>query len=372
MAAALSVLCLGSACRESGSHGSGQDGGNQDASPSVSTNDVSTSASDGKDDLGQNGGADAGPSGDVSADIGVRFDAQVDTGVSIDASASSSWSAACSAYAKALCGLMAYSPEYLKMEFGTEENCEGRYGGAACESRMASAGSNMTPIGLAACAQALTAQSYGDYLLRLPAECSVPGSRAVNSPCTYYAQCQSGVCVMEPAVFCGTCKAKVPLGVSCNPNARECEDGLVCLNYTCTTLTAEGSACTSLSECESGLACFGGFCVRVKSQGEACTDGIECDPQQDLTCIPNASGGGRSCMPITYASAGESCGSWAAMECLDSAVCVGRDATTGIGVCSAAVADGAPCTNGVTYCQAPSLCINGKCQTAADIAPSCN
>jgi hypothetical protein len=373
VAAAWCMLWASVGCRESGSHAVGQDGGKQDVAPSASTNDVGTTTIDGKGEVAPSTGADAGgPSRDGSADIRVRLDAQVGIDLSMDASGSSSWSAACSAFAKAACRLIGCNPSYLYEHFGSEGNCEDRYGGAACEARMTSEGSHVTPSNLAACAQAMATDSCNDYRVRLPADCSWPGDRANNSSCTYGEQCQSGVCELAEGTFCGTCKARLPAGGSCMPGTRECQDGLFCVDSVCTKLGSDGDACTSASQCDWGLTCVGGLCVGLKSQGAACADVIECDPAQDLTCVPNASGGGSSCMPRTYAGAGESCGSWAAMECLDSAICKGMDAVTGIGVCSAPVADGSPCATGVTACQAPALCINGKCQTAADMASSCN
>jgi hypothetical protein len=371
MAAAWCVLCLGTACRESGGRAGGQDGGRQDAAPSASTNDVGTTTSGGKDEVGPNTGADAGPNRDGSGDIGVRLDAEVSTGVSIDASASSSWLSACSAYAKAACKLDACRPYAIYAFFGSEENCEARHDTVNCEAQMTSAGSHVTPSSLAACAQAMATESCADASVRLPAECSWQGDRANNSACAFGQQCQSGVCELSYGMACGTCKPRMPADGACMPGTWECQDGLSCF-HVCIEPESDGDACTSPFQCGWGLTCVGGLCVGVKSQGAACTDGIECDPAQDLDCIPNASGGGSSCMPTTYAGAGESCGSWAAMDCLDNAICEGMDAVTGIGVCSAAAADGSPCATGIAACQAPSLCINGKCQTAADRASSCN
>jgi hypothetical protein len=227
---------------------------------------------------------------------------------------------------------------------------------------MTSAGSHVTPSSLAACAQAMATESCADASVRLPAECSWQGDRPNNSACAFGQQCQSGVCEVSYGMSCGTCKARLPVGGACMPGTWECQDGLSCF-HVCIKPGSNGDACTSPLQCGWGLTCIGGLCVGVKSQGAACTDGTECDPAQDLDCIPNASGGGSSCMPTTYAGAGESCGSWAAMECLDYALCKGMDAVTGIGVCSAAVADGSPCATGIAVCQAPALCISGKCLT---------
>jgi hypothetical protein len=407
-------------CRESGSSAGRQDGGKQDAALGASSDDVSTSGSGEKDEVEPGSQEEAGPSGDMSADLSAqveaetgkdvhldawletetdaaadddtsaRLDAQVLTDVSMDAPASPSWSAACSAYAQAVCRLTACYPNTLYTQFGSGQSCEDRYGGAACEARVTSAGSHVTPSNLVACAQALATQSCADYLVRFPAECSWQGDRVDGSSCTYSPQCQSGICVPALGTFCGTCRAKVPVGASCPATARLCQDGLICVGsvcpgpvtdagtcnqstqWVCTKPGSDGDACISVGQCNWGLACVGGRCVRVKGRGEACTAAIECDPEQDLTCILNASGKGSTCMARSYAGAGESCDGTVGLGCLDNAICKGKDgAPAAIGVCSGAVGNGSSCGTGVA-CQMPSLCIKGKCQTAADMASSCN
>jgi hypothetical protein len=128
----------------------------------------------------------------------------------------------------------------------------------------------------------------------------------------------------------------------------------------------------SVDQCNWGLTCVGSRCVRVKSMGATCSNVMECNPEEGLTCLPNAAGSGSSCQPRSWADAGESCNCFTGLLCLDNAICKG---TTGlaalIGVCSAAAANGAPCGTGMA-CQYPALCIGGKCQAAVDMASSCN
>lgn len=372
MAVAMCILWSGTACHNSGSNAVLRDGGKQDATASGGTNEAGTSAGG---STGGTGGVGVGAGGatvsgrDASADVGARVETGSDGAA--DTSASPSWSAACSAYAKAACRLYACRPYAIHAFFGSEQNCEARRDSVNCEAQMTSAGSHVTPSSLAACAQALATMSCADSSVRRPAECPWQGDRANNSACAFDQQCQSGVCEPALGMPCGTCKARQPAGGACMPGTWECQDGLSCF-HVCIEPGSNGAACTSPSQCGWGLTCVGGLCVGVKSQGAACADEIECDPAQDLTCVPNASGSGSSCMPTTYAGAGESCGSWAAMDCLDSAICKGMDSVTGIGVCSAAVADGSPCATGIAVCQAPALCISGKCQRAVDVASSCN
>jgi hypothetical protein len=61
----------------------------------------------------------------------------------------------------------------------------------------------------------------------------------------------------------------------------------------------------------------------------------------------------------------------AGVMCSAGAICKGIDSRPAlVGVCSAAVEDGAPCADPLE-CSYPSRCISGKCKTAAEEAPSC-
>ncbi len=390
IAVAACILLFGDACRESGSGAGVRDGGKQDAFANMSTSDVTTSDLNGNDagtsgnvggsEVGSVIGGDTAEGREASAEVDARFQVDVGSGASADALDSSSWSPACSAYAKAACTLIACIPSGLHVLFGSEQNCENRYGGAACEAQMTSVGSHVTQSSLAACAQALATESCAEARTEFPAECSWQGDRANNSPCTYAQQCESGVCVPATGTFCGTCQAKLPVGASCPSTAHACQNGLVCTDsvssggdWFCTEPGSEGDACVSPAQCAWGLTCFGARCVRVRSQGDACTNTVECDQGQDLTCSPNVSGIASSCIPRTYADAGESCGTTAAMECLDNASCVDKTGSPAVtGVCSASAANGESCEIGTTNCQYPALCIGGKCKTAADMASSCD
>jgi hypothetical protein len=365
-----------------------RDGGEPDAAASGGTNEVGTSAggtTGGTADVGVGTGGVAGAGKDASADV----DARVETGSHgpADTLASASWPIACSAYAKAVCRLAACRLYTIYLIFGSEENCEARYGGVECEAQMTSAGSRVTPSSLSACAQALSAESCGDNWSLVPAECSWQGSLADNSSCTYDQQCQSGLCDLAAGTWCGLCKAKIPAGGSCPITKRECQNGLVCAETLCSVVTdagicnqgqwvctmpaSEGDACVSPVQCNWGLVCEGGRCVRVKSRGAACADGLECNPEEGLTCLPNPSGSGNSCQPWSWADAGESCNDFAGLECLDSAICKAKDGSgASVGVCSAAAAPEAPCGTDIA-CQYPARCIGGKCQTASDMASSC-
>lgn len=396
VAAMMCILWSGTACHNSGGSAVLRDGGKQDATSSASTNDVGTSASGGEDDVG-------GSSRDVSADVGARPetetasevntdiavppDAQARTDVSLDVL--DSWSAACLAYAKALCRVRACHLYFIPMLFGSEQNCEARYGGVNCVAQMNSPGSRVTPSSLSTCAQALSTESCADADVQDPAECAWQGALADQASCTYDQQCQSGLCDLASGTWCGSCKEKIPLGGSCPISKHECQSGLVCadsvcngtvtdagtcsggLQWVCTKPASEGDACMSVSQCNWGLVCVGGRCVGVKSKGAACASGIECNPEEGLTCLPNASGSGGSCQPRSWADAGESCNNFDGLQCLDNAICKGTNGlAASIGVCSAAVANGAPCGNGIA-CQYPALCIGGKCQAAVDVASSC-
>ena len=339
-------------------------------------------------DGGSAGAATDGQSGSGGAPDGGKADAagsgnEVGTGAGGSVSDApldaSSWSTACSAYAKAICGVInTCSVAALHHLFGTLQNCEARYGDTGCETQGNAPGSTLTPSALTACAQAWSTKTCEEYQFSVPAECAFHGTLADNAPCTYGHQCQAGACYMGDQSWCGTCKAKGKLGDSCSPLFRSCEDGLTCAEpsqsvWVCAKPLSEGTACYSHPECDLGLRCVDGHCARAKLLGEACT-GNDCDyTQHDVICLGTADGGGSVCAQLSYSAAGESCNDnngLGLVTCGNSAFCQTKNGGSG-GSCVAALADGAPCNTSTGVCLYPALCINGKCTRAADVAGTC-
>lgn len=135
-------------------------------------------------------------------------------------------------------------------------------------------------------------------------------------------------------------------------------------------IQSKSSSCVSSYQCTWGFTCIDGHCKTVKQVGDPCSTNSDCSPQEDAECIAGQDGGSR-CTQFSFAAAGEACDRNKGLVCSGDATCMGKDsrqATTG--VCSAAILDELPCGTSAD-CLYPSLCITGRCQTAADVAPTC-
>jgi len=343
---------------------------------------------------------DSMPSSEATPDVAVKSDVigPSDRGVTPDglirreaadeSTAQADWKNACSVYARALCqrAFACYAFIFLN-HFKDVQHCEDRYGGTDCERQVTSVGSTIAPRDLESCATALSAQSCAKRLLGRPRECLWQGSLQDNATCTYDLQCQSGWCDLVSGTWCGSCKPKIPFGDSCpNPGGAGCQEGLMCGSTICSISVKDGGVCRGTEivtcgnpipagspclwtfDCAWGNACIGGLCAPWKELGEACEgdDYYACNLEKDEFC-PYGTGGTR-CTAITRVGIGENCAVLGAF-CTGDARCTKPDAGSSY-FCTPPLEDGAFCDS-TSECRFPSLCIDGKCRTAADVAGSC-
>lgn len=308
-----------------------------------------------------------------------------DLGVGSAEDAAVSWTVACDQLAQAECAQeSACSAFAFDGELGSMAACEERYGGQACVSRMSSAGSLVTPAMVQECAAALRIQTCAGRQAQAPAACAWQGALSDGSSCTYDQQCSSGRCDLAGGNWCGQCKPKGGLGDACPATQRNgCADGLVCADsqcgrtlpdsgacslsvWVCTATVPDGGSCLTRLECAWGRACIDGLCAAEKKSGDPCQGGLDCTFEQDVACLALPDGSRRQCTPITRVEAGDACDEPRGLYCKGSATCKGTNgAAAPTGVCSAPASDGAPC-GGSVDCMYPSLCLAGKCTTAAE------
>ena len=317
--------------------------------------------------------------------LGPRADAASDD------AAFSTWAEACTSFAKAVCArAQACSAFSFAQTIGTTGNCEARYGGANCEIQMRSRGSVVTPEMVAACADAIEAQTCADRYVGHPAACAWQGSLADQSACTYDQQCQSERCDLVTGTWCGSCKPRILLGGLCgSPSERSCQRGLVCADSKCSTSLADGGTCGANAEwvcttpvalggnclgdfeCSWGFTCINGRCLQAKKGGEACSGRLDCAPDQDLSCAPKVTGGDSVCMAITRSTLGDSCNEGKGIYCIGGTMCRGTDGQpASVGVCGSLGEDGSACA-GTMDCPYLTLCVGGKCESAATASGSC-
>jgi hypothetical protein len=341
------------------------------------------------------GGSAVAPSADALAADSAQPGSSKDAGIGSDAVGdkvtSSNWAAACSAYVEAQCGrMLACYPVGFHQDYADIRDCEDRYGGINCETKMASSGSLVTPSSLVACVSALSAQGCGDRYFGRTQECMWKGSLPDSSPCTYDNQCQSGWCDLPSDTWCGACKTTIAVGGSC-PNAfgQGCQSGFICANsvcnvtlkdggicsgsesWVCTSPSAAGSPCITTFQCAWGNACVGGQCTPWKQLGDSCEGSYVCSLEKDESCLWGQDAGSKTCAPVAYAAFSAPCHMATGIVCAASGQCIVAGGTSSLdGTCAAPSDDGASCDSAAN-CRYPSRCIDGKCVTAAGAAGTC-
>jgi hypothetical protein len=173
---------------------------------------------------------------------------------------------------------------------------------------------------------------------------------AVGQACSPTAndQCaQAAACVGTPSV-CAAITFGAAAGQSCSGSVL-CQVGLYCDQdkLVCTAPGGQGASCTGDATCGPHLYCVSGTCQPPRTQGASCSSATPCD----VTML--CSMATQKCEPVTWVSAGQSCG--------DTVLCsVGH---CSMGVCPQVIPDGQPCaTNGqAATCDAFAQCVNGVC-----------
>ncbi len=326
------------------------------------------------------GAAESGTGADASAPE-LALDGATDAAG--DASVS-----ACNDFANAYCQrYQSCDSLAFALAFGDVSLCVARIS-PWCENQFGAPGGTLTVSAREACTGATAAQSCATFFSDNPPECSWSGTEEAGAPCAYSLQCANGFCLIPANTFCGTCLAPLQSGDSCDPNAQQCANGLVCGKVACPASggTCPGAAqwqcvspgagvgepCTNWAACAWPIICDGTQCIQPPGLGASCDPTGLCDDTQNLYCAASSDAGGRTCDKATYVPAGMACDLSASQPqlCLASASCRSVTGTpTLVGTCAAAAADGQSCANAL--CVPPSICVNGTCQAPA-AASSCN
>ena len=362
----------------------GDDSSTSEAQRAADASDVS-SASEAETDadatavsLASEAGTDADGS-EASSALGGAGDA----GAEPDASGS-----ACSDFANAYCqryqacDLLAFA-----LGFGDAKLCVTRMS-PPCENQFGAPGGTLTVSALEACTRATAAESCAAFLSGdKPPECSWNGTEEAGAPCAYNLQCAEGFCFVPANTFCGTCRAPLQPGAPCDPNARQCANGLVCGKLVCAANGAPcpgatqwqctgadggvGDPCPNWAACAWPLVCDGTHCIQPPGLGALCDPTGQCDDTHGLYCAASPDGGGRTCDQATYVPAGMPCDLTASspLLCSASAVCTSFTGTPSpVGTCGPAAADGQSCADAL--CVRPSICADKVC-LAPGPAASC-
>lgn len=266
---------------------------------------------------------------------------------------------ACSALATSVCDVLNGCSTFLiERQYGDIAGCRERQA-ATCASISTIDGSNTTPEFTQACADAFSAVTCDELLLRkFPSACDFPaGDLADGSACGREVQCASTHCNKGGAT-CGVCSSEVAAGGTCK-SSDDCEPGLLCASGKCVPPAAAGETCDSATPCLPTLACSGGKCGKPAEAGEACV-------QADQNCNILSALGCNSmdiCQQVKIAAPGEACGLAGGNPtiCSNNGQCAGM--MGGVGTCMAAADDGEACdaVNGPP-CKVQSICTNGTCK----------
>jgi hypothetical protein len=243
---------------------------------------------------------------------------------------------ACSEAASAFCGkLRSCSAFALSITYGDLATCQQRFL-LGCLAALDAPETSATIADTRTCAQALPAIACADLIAGQygPLCTPRPGPRLDGAPCGEDAQCASTFCARAPGGHCGTCS---PLSSDGGPCANaSCSRGLVC---------PEGAA-----------RCFRPVPGKA---GDSCTMLEQCDVASGVGCNTLT----RTCINLTVASPGGSCGADLGRTSFTLCPASGSCSALLAGRCSAAAADNAPCNDADTgpKCLPPSRCVRGAC-----------
>jgi hypothetical protein len=256
------------------------------------------------------------------------------------------------------------APYYISLEFGTVARCTERLT-LSCLDAVMAPGSGLDGSTMAACTAALAGASCDDLFNRNIAACNFKGTRENGTACGTDEQCASGRCV-RTATGCGTCGATVADGAVCAFD-EDCAPGRLCNEDDRCVVPADPQAiCSSARPCRLGYACAAGACQpAVTMAGAACGNG--CSQAHGLFCS------GTTCAAIPLNAAGAACqDSDTAPAFCAAGTCI-LPQVGDMGTCRALAADGEACGDASEYeldCQAPALCVSGKCTRVS--ASTCN
>jgi len=294
---------------------------------------------------------------------------------------------ACGDNAKARCTrIQQCSQALMATTYVDEGTCETRFK-LSCLNSLAVAGTGNNPQATEACAAAYPTESCDDFLDdNPPAAClQVKGPRANGGTCGFPGQCQTGFCAIVPGSECGACAPVPQAGDSCT-QLTTCGQLLSCWSESslCTGFASQGGVCNKDQPCGAGLYCVGststinGTCEpSVETLNAPCDStaktGPGCDRNELLTC----SGVTDQCATVSFAGAGQPCGTVneQLVLCAAAGTCTATTADAGVTTaatetCVAAAADGAQCdlVQG-PFCITPARCIStiaggsvGTCQ----------
>jgi hypothetical protein len=255
--------------------------------------------------------------------------------------------------------------------YGDPDTCVSRQE-LSCMLTVDAKDSGKTPDAIEACVAAYATYSCFDFFADVsPDACVYTGTRQLNEPCAFPAQCASTYCNNNKTSSCGTCGEAPAVGSSCVNSS--CARGQDCVarSQTCEVEGTVGDPCDNdMHICGADLACLGstttteGTCTNaINTVGAACSTTLgECDGTYGLTC--EGTSGARTCQVEAFGADGAACGSLAND---DFASCSGGGAcytSTGIalagqmGACKAPAADGAACDTVLgPGCLTPARCL---------------
>jgi hypothetical protein len=215
-----------------------------------------------------------------------------------------------------------------------------------------------------------------------PAACDAfsVGTLGAGASCVSSTQCQSSGCTYTSQTSpsgisgswgCGTCDAPIAVGQPCGSMTQtnaDCVPPAECIFGSGTSGTCEvpdaGGADAALPPGET-IVGMGASCTPNNSGGPTIDGGIPtlmlC--QTPLTCGPQS-----TCVPVTYAAAGQPCNDNATQCAVGGCNMTGpipTDGGSGTGTCPTVIPNGQACdpTSSTAVCQNFSSCIDGTCQT---------
>lgn len=263
---------------------------------------------------------------------------------------------ACAHAAEAFCNRLAVcDPASVQILFGGPSTCAAQ-GTQICVIEAASPGSGATPGGIAACGEAMLAQSCIDRLDgKAPAACRYTGAREEGESCIGDAQCKTGHCAGLSGSGCGTCRVPANVGAACGSG---CAPGLRCIGGVCSEPRRENETCESNDDCSRALQCNAGKCVPWLHENQQCAPEVQaslaCDPTKLLACT----GEPKTCVKLPVFQPGADCTSANGLPAICAGgLCTGApDATPR---CVAWAGPGEPCTD--RACDLSLWCVAGEC-----------
>lgn len=174
-----------------------------------------------------------------------------------------------------------------------------------------------------------------DFGLVCAGTCADPCGSSVGEPCGQvsdesYAYCESDLyCDLDIDTGVGTCRALPGLGEDCSTNY-VCDDGLTCLDGTCSQPLANGEPCPQYTGCASN------FCDTADPQNPVCSAPPGIGEPCFSICTADAYCDGTTCIELP--GEGEPCPSFQCkpnLYCGGEQTCESTDVTSGIDFCSA-------------------------------------